>query len=456
MSFRFLFAMAAAKLSRAVIRLFGRDGSCTPGIIAIRLCPDFLRHLKMPDKVICITGTNGKTTTSNLVAGIVRDLGYTVTNNSLGSNVQGGVATALLADSTLTGKPKKQVAVLEVDERSSLLVYKYITPDFLVCNNIMRDSLKRNAHTDFIAYILGSALSEKTHVILNADDFICSSLFPKCLSRTYFGISADRPDSDRISSRDIVYCPDCGTRLHAEYVRFDHIGRIYCPGCLKKSPEPDYCVTEIDASRDVFKIRHGGEEREYKLVNSNIVNLYNFCGAVAVLTEAGFDPDKVCAAFNAQKIVKSRYDFIEAGKLSITTQLAKGQNPVACARAFSYIASLPKKNKCVLVMTDDKHDNTNNSESVCWIYDTDFSALRDDSISEIIFAGKRCRDQRLRAVIAGVDPRKIRINDDLFEGAKMIDTDKYSDIYVLHDPYILSETGMIKNYLIERGKANED
>jgi len=455
MSLRFLFAMAAAKLSRVVIRLFGRDGSCTPGIIAIKLCPDFLGHLKMPEKVICITGTNGKTTTSNLVADIIRELGYSVTNNSLGSNVQGGVATALLADSTLTGKPKKQIAVLEVDERSSLLVYKYITPDFLVCNNIMRDSLKRNAHTDFIAYILNTALPSKTHVILNGDDFICSSLFPDNKNRTYFGMTACVPENKELKSRDIVYCPSCGTRLSAEYIRFDHIGRIYCPGCGKRSPDPDYYVSGIYPDEDRFEITHNGETVSYKLVNGNIVNLYNFCGALTVLNEAGFDRDAVAKVFNAQKIVRSRYDFIKAGKLNITTQLAKGQNPVACARSFSYIASLEKSNKCLLIMTDDKHDNTNNSESVCWIYDCDFSALKNDSIAEIIFAGKRCRDQRLRAILAGVDPSKIKINDDLFEGAKMIDTEKYTDIYVLHDPYILAETNSIKQYLIERGNANE-
>ncbi len=73
--------------------------------------------------MIAVTGTNGKTTVSNLITSVLKENGYDVTNNSLGSNVQAGVATVLLQDSTLSGKAKKKIAVLEVDERSSLRIY---------------------------------------------------------------------------------------------------------------------------------------------------------------------------------------------------------------------------------------------------------------------------------------------------------------------------------------------
>lgn len=90
---------------------------------------------------------------------------------------------------------------MEVDERSSLKVYKYLTPDILICNNIMRDSLKRNAHTEFICYILNKQLPSSTKVVLNADDLICSGLFPNNKDRTYFGVSADRPENGAATGR---------------------------------------------------------------------------------------------------------------------------------------------------------------------------------------------------------------------------------------------------------------
>lgn len=429
-----------------------RTASYTPGYVALKIYPDFLGSLQMPKTVICVTGTNGKTTTSNLLADTLRECGYSVTNNSAGSNVQAGVATALLADSTIFGKPKNEIAVLEVDERSSIKVYSYIAPDYLICNNIMRDSLKRNAHTDFIVYVINKALSPKTHVILNADDPICCSVASANEKKTYFGIETCKPDSwDADAPRDIYYCPVCGKRLEAEYIRFNHIGRFHCTECAYKSNDRDYTVTNIDYESNEFTVEHNGQAHNYRIVNDNIVNIYNACGAIALLSELGLSYEQISSSLKKQKIVKSRFDSLKAGKLNITMQLAKGQNPIACARAYNYVVKYPAPQKSLLIMVDDKSDNTGNSESVCWIYDCDYRALADESVGEIIFAGPRCKDQKLRALIAGVDPRKIKTIDTFIGGVDLVDTDKYHDIFVLYDPYLLAEANKTKNELIRKG-----
>lgn len=453
---RFVLAMIAGKLALIALKIIKRTASYTPGYIALKIFPDFLGSLTMPKTVICVTGTNGKTTTSNLLADILRDCGYSVTNNSAGSNVQAGVATALLGDATLSGKPKKEIAVLEVDERSSIKVYSYIKPDFLVCNNIMRDSLKRNAHTDFIVYVINKALSPDTHVILNADDLICCSVADANVTKTYFGIDADKPKTWNIDApRDIYYCPVCGNKLLPSYIRYNHIGRFECSGCDYTSPERDYCVTEIDKLNNSFVIEHNEQSYRYNLINDNIVNVYNFCGAIALLSEFGLSYEQISEAMKKQKIVKSRFDSFVAGRLNITMQLAKGQNPIACARAYSYVTGCPAEKKSLLIMVDDKSDNKGNSESVCWIYDCDYSALANDSVGEIIFSGPRCRDQKLRALLAGVDSSKIKTSDTFCGGVHMIDTEKYNDIFVLYDPYLLTEANYTKSELIRRGRISE-
>ena len=450
---RFMLAMLAGKLALLMLKLLKRTASYTPGYIALKIFPDFLGSLQMPKTVICVTGTNGKTTTSNLLADVLRDCGYTVTNNSAGSNVQAGVATALLEDSNLFGKPKNEIAVLEVDERSSIKVYSYISPDFLICNNIMRDSLKRNAHTDFIIYIINKALSPNTKVILNADDLICCSVAENNEDKVYFGMDANKPSTwNENAARDIYYCPICGNKLEAEYIRFNHIGRFKCTGCDYASPERDYAVTDIDTANGIFTVLHKGESFDFKIVNDNVVNVYNCCGAIALLHEFGLPFEKIADALSKQKIVKSRYDSLVAGDLRITMQLAKGQNPIACARAYSYVAKCQGEQKSLLIMVDDKSDNNGNSESVCWIYDCDYSALTDPSIAEIIFSGPRCKDQKLRAMIAGVDPAKIKTDDTFCGGVKLVDTEKYKDIFVLYDPYLLAEASYTKNELIKKGE----
>jgi len=453
---RFFIALMAAKLARFLLKLLGRNASYLPGEVALKISKDFLGHLKLPETVICVTGTNGKTTVSNLLTSILAKNGYSVTNNSFGSNVQAGVAAALLADSNIFGKSKKDIAVLEVDERSSLLVYPYINPDYLVVNNIMRDSIKRNAHTGFIDYIISSALPEKTKLVLNGDDMITSNLAPQCKNRTYFGLDAEKPEvSEKPFLSDIVYCPDCGARLESEYLRYNHIGRMYCPSCGKKSPERDYLCTSVDRENSKFTVSLRGKEHTFNLINDNIVNIFNFTGAIAILSEIGLSVSQIEKGFSQSEIVKSRFDTLKAGKLDVTFIMAKGQNPIACARCFSYAASIEKENKLLLIDIDDLHDNINESESTCWLYDCDYSYLADDSISEIIFTGPRCRDQLLRAVLAGVDKYKIILEPDVSKAVGLIDTEKYTDVIVLYELYRQPDADKMKIQLKSLGEGTK-
>lgn len=454
---RFLLALWASKACLRLLRLLKRNATCTPGKIALAIDKTFLGGLKLPKTVIAVTGTNGKTTVSNLLTDILTQNGYRVTNNSLGSNIQAGIASALLEDSDLLGRAKKDIAVLEVDERSSLLVYPYVKPDFLVCNNIMRDSIKRNAHTEFISYIISSALPESTHVILNGDDLNAATLAPQCQKRTYFGLDAEKPEvSAKPFISDVVYCPSCGGELKAEYLRYNHIGRMYCESCGMKSPERAFCVTAIDRENSTFTLRHPAGEDTYNLISDNIVNVYNFCGAIALLTQLGLSYEQISRGFDAGKIVKSRFDQVEAGGRTITCLMAKGQNPIACARCFDYIAQLPGENKAVIINEDDVEDNTGNSESVCWLFDCDYSYLRHDSISQIVFTGPRCHDHLLRARLAGIDPNKIRLEPDTLKAAQALELTSCGNIYLLHDMYRARDNAIIKKNLIAMLEGGAD
>ena len=449
---RFYFAMAAAKLSALALRLLGRNASYMPGVIALALCKNFIGYLKKPETLICVTGTNGKTTTSNLLTSVFTHNGYQVTNNSFGSNVQAGVAAALLLNSTFTGRHKNKIAVLEVDERSSLKVYPFMAPDFLICNNIMRDSMKRNAHTEFISYVITAAVPETTKVFLNADDLNCARLAPQCADRTYFGVDAERPTGESVTVRDVCYCPACGAPLEPEYIRFNHIGRYRCAGCGMENPAPDFCVTATDRENGVFTVTAADGDHPLRLINDNIVNIYNFCGATALLRRFGFTWEQIAGAFDTGALVETRYEQVEAGKLRITRILAKGQNPVAVSRVFSYTAKCPGDKKCLLMIIDDKEDNIRNSETTCWLYDLDYSPLRDLSVDCMIFAGKRCKDHLLRAAMSGLDLSKIKTTDTVKNCSALVDTEKYQDIYLLFENYWLDEALAEEKRLIERGE----
>ena len=149
---RFLFALWMAKLSVPALKITHHDGTDFPGSLACRLCPDFLRYIGRPGTIVAVTGTNGKTTVTNTIADILEMNGKRVLSNRAGSNMWSGIATTLLLGCNLGGKLRKgyDIAVLEVDERSSPRIYPFIQPDVLVVTNLYRDSIKRNGHSEFI------------------------------------------------------------------------------------------------------------------------------------------------------------------------------------------------------------------------------------------------------------------------------------------------------------------
>ena len=451
---RFFLALYAAKASQFLLKLLGKNATYFPGKIATRICKDFLGFITPPKTVVAITGTNGKTTVSNLIASILKENGYSITNNSFGSNIQAGVISALVEDTTILGNPKKDIAILEVDERSSLLIYPYLKPDYLVCNNIMRDSLKRNAHTEFIQYIISSALPAETKLILNADDLIAASLGTKGQKCIYFGLDAEKPEvSEEQHIRDIVYCPNCGEYLESEYVRYNHIGRHFCPKCGMKSPAPDYLITDVDRKNQTFTISHEDNANTFCLINDNVVNFYNFAAAIALLDQLGLSTEQISKGFSQSKIVKTRLEEIQVGDLKITMLMAKGQNPIACARCYDYVAKAPGENKGIIVLVDDKDDNIGNSESTCWLYDCDYSAFADPSIRQIVFAGPRCLDHYLRAQLAGVNKSKLLCTPVSSAGADLLDTNICKNIYVLHELYRPADAAKVKEALCNLGKG---
>ena len=445
---RFLAALAAAKLCGLGLRLLGRNASYLPGKVALKLCPDFLSRLQRPEKIIAVTGTNGKTTVSNMIADILTASGYDVVNNGLGSNIDAGVATALLSNSTLTGKAKKQLAVLEVDERSSLRIYPRLEPDFIVCTNIMRDSITRNANTDFISYIISSAITPRSRLVLNGDDIICSGLGSDANEKIFYGVEY-RTGGERQGTelRDVTYCPQCGQELTIDYFRYNHIGRVHCDKCGFHSPDPHYRIVDLDRENGSFTMIQREQSAEYPMVNDNITNMYNTAAVIAVLSEFGLTQDQIRAGLAGLHIVSSRFDREVIGGKTVTLQLAKSWNPVACSRAFDYLRSSEGKKKTAIVMIDYLEDHT---ENVSWLYDCDYSAFADPSISKIIFGGPRGKDHIVRCLIDGVDQDKIVITEDLFDTVAHVDLENTDSIFILYDLYLVEESKKVEALLKKR------
>jgi UDP-N-acetylmuramyl tripeptide synthase len=439
---RVLLTIWVAKLAGVAIRVLGRKGTHVPGLIARKLYPGIIGAIRHPARVIAVTGTNGKTTVSNLLAEALEGEGLRVASNRYGSNLAAGIATTLIGAVSWTGKPRVDVAVLEMDERSAKLVLPGLVPDVLVCMNLTRDSIKRNAHPAYIAWILTSAMPARTRLVLNADDLITSSLGTDSNPRTYFAV--DRLPTDGThphgAAVDLAICPVCDHLLEWDYWRFNHIGKAHCPACGFASPDAAYRARDIDAANAGVTLELDGDARSAKLINANIVNVYNEIAVAATLDRLGVPKDRIIAAFEHLAPPTTRFAEETVGDVQLVRLLTKGLVGVACSRAFEYLASFAGR-KAVVLNIDEVSERTSDVENTAWAYDADYEYLADGSLGQVVVGGVRRHDQSLRLAIAGVDVSRIVKVASEIDAADVIELAGAGDVFNLHSVHNAIITG---------------
>ena len=444
---KFYIALYTAKIIKTILKIMGRNATFFPGRVAINICKDFLGKIDKPKQIIGVTGTNGKTTVCNLIIDALNKNNYKVLDNRLGSNIDAGIAAAFISGVNIRNKTKYEIAVLEIDERSSPKVFPYVKPTYIVCTNLFRDSIRRNAHPEFILNIINKNLPKETKLILNSDDLISSSL-GTINEKIYFAIDkldTDKEESDNIIN-DVRICPKCHAKLKYNYVRYHHIGNVYCPNCGFKSPKPDYEVTKIDFEKNKIAVKINSNEKfvptepstmsekEYKLISNSIFNIYNEIAVITLLYELGIKEENIQKFFDEENIVESRYKEEKVNGIKIVSHMAKGQNPIACSCVFDYIRSEKGKKEIILLLFD-LFDAKESSENITWLYDCDFEFLNSNDIDKIIIGGPRAQDFYLRLLIAGVPKEKLVFTEEPKDTANYLSLDKEKDIYILFELY---------------------
>lgn len=441
---RFYIAMYYYKLFLTFQKLMKKENRIYPSYtkILFKICPSYLRMIAKPKKVICVMGTNGKTTLCNLIKDILIDNGYSVINN-IEFSLKTGISHCFTRYATLTNKSHYDFAIIETDELTSKEIYKYLTPDYVVCTNLFRDSLKKNGNSEYIFNIMKSAIPDSSKLILNADDLISSGL--KNNFTKFFGIEKmpdDLKDSPNIV-KDIVVCPKCYSNLKYEYNRYNHIGKAFCPNCQFKSYPYDYSLSSYDNENCIIN------GKKYHLVSDSIFNIYNETACVALLTELGIKSKDIQKSLKKINITDSRQKKYKIKDKDFICILAKGQNPVACSSVINYVASDDCK-KDVILMLDDLEDNYKSSETISWLYDTDFEFLNKNNIRNIIVAGPRCYDMKVRLLLAGISDSKIIIMENQKDIVNFVNIDGIDKLYYLYDLVALNMARNIEKSIIRK------
>lgn len=439
-SFRFRIALFCSKLTYRLLKLFRRNASHAPGWVALRLCPDYLARIAKCPLCVCVTGTNGKTTVTNMLSDALIDNGYSVSTNRIGSNIVPGIASALTNSVSWLGKPVKDACVLEVDERASRLILPYVKPNYLVVTNIFRDSLKRNAHPDYIFEVINTFVPEETKLILNRDD-VCSSRLAaeKGNEKVFFGI--EEMEGDLTESINLVadysYCLNCHAKLNYHHLRYHHIGDAYCPQCGFASHAADYLIKKVNKDDDRILVEHDGASYPYALINNAVFNVYNELAVIVALCEIGLTHEQIAASLAKLSVVSSRLNETKIGNIRLIRILSKGQNSVSCSRVFDFLRQ-EEGRKAVVFVVDDWYERQDSVEFIGWIYDGDFEFLNDEQTIQFLVCGPRCYDLQVRLLLAGVPKERILCCEKEMDAHKYIMTEGIDKIFLLYDTSTLN------------------
>ncbi len=424
---KMLFTIIVCKLLRFAGKLIGK-GSSLPGQIALKICPDILKRVKLPKYIIAVTGSNGKTSTVEMIAHILQQNGKNVAYNKEGSNQIEGVTTLILNSCTLAGKVKSDILLIESDERFAKYTFKYIVPTHYVITNLYRDQLTRNGHPQWVYNAIADSIHPETQLILNADDPLVSHFGQGKDNVIWFGADKLSTDSAEMTSvyNDGAYCPECNSPMNYSTYHYNHIGHYKCTSCNYKRQDTSYTVTSVDLDKGEAVIN---KKNKISLALKSLYNIYNILAAFTVSSLVGIDESKIANDISNYVLKNGRVVTFTLSNRKGTLLTSKHENSISYDQSISLACN--DNNGCDVMFIVDAVSRKYFTSDVSWLWDIDFHKLNNDNIKEIILSGKYCNDLAVRFSYTDIPESKIKIIEDIEQAADYLNSDKKEDIYVI-------------------------
>lgn len=382
--------------------LFHKGATTLPGRVALALDPHVVRNLadKFDDGCIVVCGTNGKTTTTNVLAQAVEATGRTVLCNRAGANMASGVAAALLPGRSADW------GVFENDELSTASIVPALKPRYLVLLNLFRDQLDRCGEIDRVQQTIADALaaSPRTVLLYNVDDPLCEGVACRVRAagcRTMgFGVDEDMGlPTDRVTGGG--FCQTCGAPLAYGWHQYGQLGTYRCTACDFGRGPAEFAAhaVEVDEGGVSFEATGPGLAAPVRLSApwGGAYMVYNLLAAFAAAVLAGVDAASFQRVLDTYNPENGRLQRFDVDGRRVTLNLAK--NPTGFNQNMALLASDTAPKVVYVVINDDYNDG----KDVSWLWDVDFERLGNVGQMRVFAGGHRANDMQVRLKYAGVE-----------------------------------------------------
>lgn len=409
MSLRFSLAKAASAVSTWGLRhVAHRPAANLPGKIALKIDPSLLDELrgKCTQGSVITVGTNGKTSTNNLLADAFEASGRTIICNRTGANLAAGISSALLQ------QPAAQWGVFECDELWLAHVLPHLRSNYVLLLNLFRDQLDRCGEIDRIQTSIAGALtaSPDTVLVYNADDPLCARIADEVPNRTVaFGLSESMGLAQNTVT-DAQMCQKCDGMVRYHYRQYGQLGDYFCDQCDFARPTLDFAGRDIAIGPSGVTMEvcgptgcesaHTPQPTPYAAYN--LVASYALCREVGIPTA---DFQRAQDAFNPRNGRLQRY---RLGGRDVLLNLAK--NPTG----FNQNLKIVEADRGPKMVAFFINDQVADGRDISWIWDIDFEELADQPDTVVFAGGSRAHDLAVRLKYAGIEAAVIEGIEDAF------------------------------------------
>ena len=408
-----ILSVASCKLTRAILRKTGRGGTAIPGIVAMKAAKNILAAVSEGMEIVVVTGTNGKTTSCNMIEHALTSGGHECLLNKSGANMLHGMAADLIAAADWLGKPQYPYAVLECDEAALKLVVPYIRPKVIVVTNLFSDQVDRYGGVQNVLQEIrtGVERSPESVLVLNADEPLSASLARSTPNKVvWYGLEASVGTQGNIDLADAGVCPECGGEYAYDYHTYAHLGGFRCPRCGYRRKDPDVAVISVDkkgTDGSTIHLQCDGVIQKVRISLPAVYNIYNAAAAIAATKALGLPAQE---AIDSLSSVQSSFGRLETFSLNGNrVQMILVKNPAGCNQAFSYVTGTGEDYSAVLCL----NNRTGDGHDISWIESADYEKLCADPHLKKIYVAGDCREElyaRLRKAGAS-EERMERVSD---------------------------------------------